>query len=130
MHDLVVNGVDNYPGAKYIRKTKEHRTIRLKGMQRNEREQLVLEAGAYNADFDGDEMNAHIPQSMQSQEELIQLANGPEQLRDHGSTLGTVLAATTSCSSNVTSSSAIPGHASTEISKHAIKPANPLSSHS
>lgn len=29
---------------------------------------------SYNADFDGDEMNVHVPQSLQTQEELIQLS--------------------------------------------------------
>ena len=35
---------------------------------------------SYNADFDGDEMNAHVPQSHQTAEELIQLASVSSQI--------------------------------------------------
>lgn len=34
----------------------------------------------YNADYDGDEMNAHLPQSIQTENELIQLASVPTQI--------------------------------------------------
>ena len=34
----------------------------------------------YNADFDGDEMNVHAPQSLQTRNELIQLASVPTQI--------------------------------------------------
>jgi DNA-directed RNA polymerase beta' subunit len=122
---LVRNGPDTYPGAKYLKKTKEdNRTIRLKTANR---EEVVLEFGdvvdrhmqdgdyvlfnrqpslhkmsmmahrvkvmpydtfrlnvcvtaSYNADFDGDEMNLHMPQSLQSANELISLASVPTQI--------------------------------------------------
>ena len=35
---------------------------------------------SFNADFDGDEMNAHVPQSLQTQQELISLAAVPQQI--------------------------------------------------
>ena len=34
----------------------------------------------YNADFDGDEMNMHVPQSEQSRIELAELASVPSQI--------------------------------------------------
>lgn len=122
---LVRNGPDVYPGAKYLKKTKEdNRTIRLKTANR---EEVVLEiddvvdrhmqdgdyvlfnrqpslhkmsmmahrvkvmpydtfrlnvcvTASYNADFDGDEMNLHMPQSLQSANELISLASVPTQI--------------------------------------------------
>jgi DNA-directed RNA polymerase beta' subunit len=124
LHGLVLNGPNVYPGAKFLRKTVEQRTIRLKNIDRTS---LVLEYGdvverhmvdgdyvlfnrqpslhrssmmahkvrvmefntfrlnvmvtpTFNADFDGDEMNAHLPQSLQTNEELIQLARVPTQI--------------------------------------------------
>jgi DNA-directed RNA polymerase II subunit RPB1 len=124
LKQCVLNGPDNYYGAKYVRKTKEERTIRLKNMNRSE---IILEYGdiverhlkdgdyvlfnrqpslhrssmmahkvkitkcntfglnvmvtpSFNADFDGDEMNMHVAQSMQSHEELVQLAAVPTQI--------------------------------------------------
>lgn len=122
---LIRNGPDVYPGAKYLKKTKEdNRTIRLKTANRDE---INLEIGdvvdrhmqdgdyvlfnrqpslhkmsmmghrvkvmpydtfrlnvcvtaSYNADFDGDEMNLHMPQSIQSANELISLASVPTQI--------------------------------------------------
>lgn len=40
----------------------------------------VMVTPSFNADFDGDEMNAHIPQSYQTHEELVQLAAVPTQI--------------------------------------------------
>ena len=37
----------------------------------------VCVCASYNADFDGDEMNMHVPQSLQTHEELRQLAAVP-----------------------------------------------------
>ena len=40
----------------------------------------------YNADFDGDEMNMHVPQSLQTAAELLHLASVPLQIispREH-----------------------------------------------
>jgi DNA-directed RNA polymerase II subunit RPB1 len=37
----------------------------------------VCVCASYNADFDGDEMNMHVPQSLQSHEEIVQLAAVP-----------------------------------------------------
>ena len=122
----VLNGPDVYPGAKYVRKTAEERTVRLRNMDRSS---IVLELGdvvdrhlkdgdyvlfnrqpslhrssmmahrvkvmfkatntfrlnvmvtpSFNADFDGDEMNMHAAQSLQSHEELRQLAAVPTQI--------------------------------------------------
>jgi DNA-directed RNA polymerase II subunit RPB1 len=42
MQKLLMNGPDIYPGAKFLRKTKEHRTIRLKDIDRSE---IQLEYG-------------------------------------------------------------------------------------
>merc|ERR1712060_56601 len=39
----------------------------------------------YNADFDGDEMNMHVPQSYQTQEELKKITLVPTQIIDPGS---------------------------------------------
>lgn len=38
----------------------------------------------YNADFDGDEMNMHVPQSKQSQVEVVELASVPKQILSPG----------------------------------------------
>ena len=120
----VLNGPDNYPGAKYVRKTAEGRTIRLRNMNRadiqlefgdvverhikdgdyvlfNRQPSLhrssmmahrvrvmphntfrlnVMVTPSFNADFDGDEMNMHVAQSLQSHEELLQLAAVPTQI--------------------------------------------------
>ena len=38
----------------------------------------------YNADFDGDEMNMHVPQSKQSQVEVVELAAVPKQIMSPG----------------------------------------------
>jgi DNA-directed RNA polymerase beta' subunit len=40
----------------------------------------VCATKGYNADFDGDEMNIHIPQSLQTRNELVQLASVPTQI--------------------------------------------------
>ena len=42
MYKLLRNGPDNYPGAKYVRKTKENRTVRLRGIDRSN---VVLDDG-------------------------------------------------------------------------------------
>tara|TARA_B110000259_G_scaffold169063_1_gene198635 strand:- start:921 stop:6944 length:6024 start_codon:yes stop_codon:yes gene_type:complete len=118
--ELIKNGPDKYPGAKYIRKVNENmRTIRLKGY---DIDKLTIEEGdivdrhvmngdyvlfnrqpslhkmsmmshkvrvmpydtfrlnpavtpSYNADYDGDEMNLHLPQSVQTENELKMLSN-------------------------------------------------------
>jgi len=125
MIDLIKNGPDKYPGAKYVRKHKEHyRTVRLKNVESstidlvdgdivdrhlqngdyvlfNRQPSLhkmsmmahrvrvmpfdtfrlnVCVTPSYNADYDGDEMNMHVPQSLQSENELIQLAAVPTQI--------------------------------------------------
>ena len=125
LEKLLMNGPDQYPGAKYLKKTSEKRTIRLKDINREqdikleigdvlERHMLdgdyvlfnrqpslhrssmmahkvkvmkyntfrlnVMVTPSFNADFDGDEMNAHLPQSYQTHEELIQLAAVPSQI--------------------------------------------------
>lgn len=125
LQQLVDNGPDVYPGARYVRKGDEMRTIRLvKDLPRGT---VILDDGdvvdrhlingdyvlfnrqpslhkmsmmghrvhvmpydtfrlnpcvtpAYNADFDGDEMNAHVPQSMQTAVELAELAAVPLQI--------------------------------------------------
>ena len=125
MWELIKNGPDTYPGAKYVRKHKEHyRTIRLKNVEAssidlkdgdivdrhlqngdyvlfNRQPSLhkmsmmahrvrvmpydtfrlnVCVTPSYNADYDGDEMNMHVPQSLQTENELIQLAAVPTQI--------------------------------------------------
>ena len=123
--ELVKNGPDKYPGAKYLRKANENmRTIRLKDMDFNK---LTFEDGdivdrhvmngdfvlfnrqpslhkmsmmshkvrvmpydtfrlnpavtpSYNADYDGDEMNLHLPQSVQTENELKMLSNVTSQI--------------------------------------------------
>jgi DNA-directed RNA polymerase II subunit RPB1 len=118
--ELIKNGPDKYPGAKYLRKVNENmRTVRLKGIDINK---LIIEDGdivdrhvmngdfvlfnrqpslhkmsmmshkvrvmpydtfrlnpavtpSYNADYDGDEMNLHLPQSIQTENELKMLSN-------------------------------------------------------
>jgi DNA-directed RNA polymerase II subunit RPB1 len=125
MLQLIQNGPDVYPGAKYIRKHKEnYRTIRLKNIDTTMIELLngdivdrhlqngdyvlfnrqpslhkmsmmahkvrvmpydtfrlnVCVTPSYNADYDGDEMNMHVPQSLQTENELIQLAAVPTQI--------------------------------------------------
>jgi DNA-directed RNA polymerase beta' subunit len=125
MKQLVMNGSDVYPGAKYVRKHNEnYRTIRLKNMDSslieladgdivdrhlrngdyvlfNRQPSLhkmsmmahkvrvmpydtfrlnVCVTPSYNADYDGDEMNMHVPQSLQTENELIQLASVPTQI--------------------------------------------------
>jgi DNA-directed RNA polymerase II subunit RPB1 len=118
--ELIKNGPDKYPGAKYLRKVNENmRTIRLKGY---DIDKLTIEDGdivdrhvmngdyvlfnrqpslhkmsmmshkvrvmpydtfrlnpavtpSYNADYDGDEMNLHLPQSVQTENELKMLSN-------------------------------------------------------
>ena len=126
MVKLVLNGPEKYPGAKFVRKVHEKRTIRLKDIDRNEvandlkvgdiierhmkdgdyvlfnrqpslhRSSMmghkakimphntfrlnVSVTQCFNADFDGDEMNAHLPQSYKTHEELLQLAAVPYQI--------------------------------------------------
>lgn len=125
MKQLVLNGQDKYPGAKYIRKSDSNfRTVRLKNIDRNNLEIKLgdiidrhLRNGdyvlfnrqpslhkmsmmghkvrvmpyetfrlnvcctpSYNADYDGDEMNMHVPQSLQTQNELEQLTSVPTQI--------------------------------------------------
>ena len=124
LQEMVNNGPDVYPGAKYVRKYEEGRTVRL--MKDTPKDSVTLQHGdvvdrhlvngdpvlfnrqpslhkmsmmahrvhvmnydtfrlnpcvtpCYNADYDGDEMNAHIPQSIQTAIEL-ELAAVPHQI--------------------------------------------------
>ena len=122
---IVKNGPDNYPGAKYIKKSSSnYRTMMI---NENNINNIILENGdiverhlqngdyvlfnrqpslhkmsmmahkvrvmeydtfrlnvcctpSYNADYDGDEMNMHVPQSLQTENELIELASVPTQI--------------------------------------------------
>jgi DNA-directed RNA polymerase beta' subunit len=125
LQKMVDNGPEIYPGAKFVRKDKEGRTVRLnkdmpKGFVQldegdvvdrhllngdpvlfNRQPSLhrmsmmahrvhvmpyetfrlnVMVTPCYNADFDGDEMNMHVPQSMQTAVELTELAAVPLQI--------------------------------------------------
>ena len=125
MMDLIKNGPNMYPGAKYVRKCKEqYRTVRLKNIDISTFELVqgdivdrhlqngdyvlfnrqpslhkmsmmahrvrvmpydtfrlnVCVTPSYNADYDGDEMNMHVPQSLQTENELINLAAVPTQI--------------------------------------------------
>jgi len=122
MRELVINGSDNWPGARYIKKN--NTTINLKysrNLEQNANELKfgdvvhrhlkdgdfvlfnrqpslhkmsmmchkvvimpyqtfrlnVLDTPPYNADFDGDEMNMHCPQSVQTMNELMDIAAVP-----------------------------------------------------
>ena len=122
MRELVTNGSDNWPGAKYIKKN--NTTINLKYSRNLEQNAAdlkigdivhrhlkdgdfvlfnrqpslhkmsmmchkvvimpyqtfrlnVLDTPPYNADFDGDEMNLHCPQSVQTMNELMDIAAVP-----------------------------------------------------
>jgi DNA-directed RNA polymerase II subunit RPB1 len=124
MKELIKNGPDNWPGAKYIRKIGDNgSTLNIKYGNRSEiSNQIkygdvvhrhlmnddyilfnrqpslhkmsmmchkvtimphktfrlnVLDTPPYNADFDGDEMNMHFPQSIQTMGELKDLASIP-----------------------------------------------------
>ena len=122
LQEVVNNGSDVYPGAKYVRKTKDAKVIRLSGnqsimleegdivdrhlrngdyvlfnrqpslhkmsmmghririMKYNTMRLNVLVTPSYNADYDGDEMNIHVPQSLQTVVELKELAAVPTQI--------------------------------------------------
>jgi len=122
---LIKNGPDTWPGAKYVKKSKDMVTINLKYAQ-NEIEKIikelkvgdvvhrhltdgdyilfnrqpslhkmsmmchkvivmpyqtfrlnVLDTPPYNADFDGDEMNLHCPQNIQTMSELMDITAVP-----------------------------------------------------
>jgi len=122
---LIKNGPDTWPGAKYVKKSKDMITINLKYAQ-NEIEKIikelkvgdvvhrhltdgdyilfnrqpslhkmsmmchkvivmpyqtfrlnVLDTPPYNADFDGDEMNLHCPQNIQTMSELMDITAVP-----------------------------------------------------
>ncbi|KAG6820127.1 hypothetical protein H0H93_005002, partial [Arthromyces matolae] len=89
LQELVRNGPTNYPGARYVvRDTGERIDLRY-----NKRADAFLQYGwiverhlkdgdtpPYNADFDGDEMNMHIPQSEETRAELSQIAWVPRQI--------------------------------------------------
>jgi DNA-directed RNA polymerase beta' subunit len=120
---LILNGPDNWPGAKYVKKAKDMITINLKYAELtkiakeikygdvvhrhlnngdyvlfNRQPSLhkmsmmchkviimpyqtfrlnVLDTPPYNADFDGDEMNLHCPQNIQTMSELKDLTAVP-----------------------------------------------------
>jgi len=122
---LIKNGPDTWPGAKYVKKSKDMVTINLKYAQSeidkiikelkvgdvvhrhladgdyilfNRQPSLhkmsmmchkvivmpyqtfrlnVLDTPPYNADFDGDEMNLHCPQNIQTMSELMDIAAVP-----------------------------------------------------
>jgi len=125
LQDMVDNGPDVYPGAKFVRRVDDGRTIGLHGSI--PRGAVVLAHGdivdrhlvngdyvlfnrqpslhkmsmmahrvrvmpfdtfrlnvcvtpCYNADYDGDEMNMHVPQSLQTAVELRELAAVPLQI--------------------------------------------------
>ncbi|KAG2745504.1 DNA-directed RNA polymerase II, subunit 1 [Suillus brevipes Sb2] len=98
LQELVRNGPTTYPGARYVvRDTGERIDLRY-----NKRADAFLQYGwiverhlkdgdvafrlnlsvtpPYNADFDGDEMNMHIPQSEETRAELSQIAWVPRQI--------------------------------------------------
>jgi DNA-directed RNA polymerase beta' subunit/intein/homing endonuclease len=121
MREMVLNGVDTWPGAKFVKKLKEGITVNIKhGDKKKIAEGLkygdtvhrhmidndcilfnrqpslhkmsmmchkvkimphqtfrlnVLDTPPYNADFDGDEMNLHQPQNIQTMQELKDLAS-------------------------------------------------------
>jgi len=125
LRKLVLNGPDNWPGAKYVKKQNDSVTINLKYAQNdidkiikelkngdvvhrhlcdgdyilfNRQPSLhkmsmmchkvivmpyqtfrlnVLDTPPYNADFDGDEMNLHCPQNIQTMSELMDIAAVP-----------------------------------------------------
>lgn len=123
----IKNGPDTYPGAKYVRKSRSGRTLRLRSVPDIDEVIRELEYGdiverhlvngdyvlfnrqpslhkmsmmghrvrvmphntfrlnvcvtpSFNADFDGDEMNMHVPQSLQTFEELRSLTAVPTQI--------------------------------------------------
>jgi DNA-directed RNA polymerase II subunit RPB1 len=130
LRQLVRNGPDVYPGAKYIRKmggVGGYRVCKVKSVEADAPLPIDIVVGdvvdrhmrngdyvlfnrqpslhkmsmmahrvkvmpydtfrlnvqvtpAFNADFDGDEMNAHLPQSVQTENEIIQLASVPTQI--------------------------------------------------
>lgn len=122
LQTLVYNGIDRYPGAKYIVPKGSKFKKPLKVMDQSRRQQIKLAIGdvvyrnlldgdwvlvnrqpslhrmsmmahkvvilkgetfrlnaqsitPYNADFDGDEMNIHVPQSLESENELSRLSH-------------------------------------------------------
>ncbi|KAF5376975.1 hypothetical protein D9615_007212 [Tricholomella constricta] len=89
LQELVRNGPTTYPGARYVvRDTGERIDLRY-----NKRADAFLQYGwiverhlkdgdtpPYNADFDGDEMNMHVPQSEETRAELSQIAWVPRQI--------------------------------------------------
>ncbi|KAF5323647.1 hypothetical protein D9758_017141 [Tetrapyrgos nigripes] len=96
LQELVRNGPMTYPGARYVvRDTGERIDLRY-----NKRADAFLQYGwvverhlkdgdlplksfrysPYNADFDGDEMNMHVPQSEETWAELSQIAWVPRQI--------------------------------------------------
>lgn len=127
LQTMADNGPDIYPGAKFVEKTREQRTIKIGNNKMGVNISVVLENGdvvyrhlingdpvlfnrqpslhkmsmmchrvrvmpydtfrlnvcvcaPYNADMDGDEMNMHVPQSIQTAVELRQLAAVPLQI--------------------------------------------------
>ena len=126
LKELIDNGPDNYPGAKYIKKKPDYRTLRInaqnaKQLREDIRDGDIVErhlldgdyvlfnrqpslhkmsmmshrvrvmnydtfrlnvccTPSYNADYDGDEMNMHVPQSKQTENELRELASVPTQV--------------------------------------------------
>ena len=121
MQELVFNGLDRYPGAKYVVPKGSRFRKPLKVMDEKRRSQIRLSVGdvvyrnlldgdwvlvnrqpslhrmsmmahrivilkgetfrlnaqcitPYNADFDGDEMNIHVPQSIEAENELVCLS--------------------------------------------------------
>jgi DNA-directed RNA polymerase beta' subunit len=122
LQKLVYNGLDQYPGAKYVVQKGSRFKKPLKVMDSKKRSQIKLAIGdvvyrnlldgdwvlvnrqpslhrmsmmahkvvilkgetfrlnvqsvtPYNADFDGDEMNIHVPQSLESQNEMARLSH-------------------------------------------------------
>ncbi|KAL0059361.1 DNA-directed RNA polymerase II core subunit rpo21 [Marasmius tenuissimus] len=89
LQELVRNGLTTYPGARYVVRDTGERIV----LRYNKRADAFLQYGwiverhlkdgdtpPYNADFDGDEMNMHVPQSEETRAELSQVAWVPRQI--------------------------------------------------
>ncbi|KAJ8311231.1 hypothetical protein KUTeg_011217 [Tegillarca granosa] len=107
MHELVQRGANQYPGAKYVvRDNGERIDLRFhqkasdlhlqigykveRHMQDNDyivfnrqptlHKMSMIVTTPYNADFDGDEMNLHLPQSLETKAEISNLALVPKMI--------------------------------------------------
>lgn len=84
MGDIVDRHMRNGDYVLFNRQPSLHRSSmmahRVRVMPYNTFRLNVMVTPSFNADFDGDEMNMHVPQSYQSHEELLQLAAVPTQI--------------------------------------------------